>query len=57
MHIGVGGDFFDLKWTFLTRPISKLKYRNNLPLATNLEKSYSTQKYGNVCNVSLKGIA
>ena len=27
MHnIGVGGDFFDLKWTFLNRPISKLKY-------------------------------
>jgi hypothetical protein len=32
MHnIGVGGDFFDLKWTFLNRPISKLKYIKNLP--------------------------
>jgi hypothetical protein len=30
MHnIGVGGDFFDLKWTFLNRPISKLKYEKN----------------------------
>jgi hypothetical protein len=27
MHnIGVGGDFFDLKLTFLNRPISKLKH-------------------------------
>jgi hypothetical protein len=28
MHnIGVGGDFFDLKWKFLNRPISKLKQK------------------------------
>jgi hypothetical protein len=44
-------------WTFLNRPISKLKYIKNLPLANNLQKSSSTQKYGHVCNFSLKGIA
>jgi hypothetical protein len=40
MHnIGVGGDFFDLKWKFLNRPISKLKHiKKNLPLANNLKK-------------------
>jgi hypothetical protein len=26
-NIGVGGDFFDLKWIFLNRPIAKLKDR------------------------------
>jgi hypothetical protein len=52
-----GGDFFDLKWTFLNRPISKLKYIKNLPLANNLQKRSCTQKYGHVCNFSLKGIA
>jgi hypothetical protein len=58
MHnIGVGGDFFDLKWTFLNRPISKLKYIKNLPLANNLQKNSCTQKYGHMCNFSLKGIA
>jgi hypothetical protein len=38
-------------------PISKLKYIKNLPLANNLQKSSCTQKYGHVCNFSLKGIA
>ena len=39
MHnIGVGGDFFELKWTFSNRPISKLKHIKNLPLANNLKK-------------------
>jgi hypothetical protein len=58
MHnIGVGGDFFDLKVTFLNRPISKLKYIKNLPLANIFKKSSCTQKYGHVCNFSLKGIA
>jgi hypothetical protein len=50
MHnIGVGGDFVDLKWTFLNRPISKLKYIKNLPLANNLQKNSCTQKYGHLC--------
>ena len=39
MHnIGVGEDFFDLKWTFLNTPISKLKYIKNMPMANNLQK-------------------
>jgi len=57
MHTsGVGGDFFDLKWTFLNRPISKLKHITNLPLANNLKKSSCAQKYGHGCNFSLKCI-
>jgi hypothetical protein len=57
MHnIGVGGDFFDLKWTFLNRPISKLKHIKNMPLTNNLKKSSCTQKYGHGSNFSLKGI-
>ena len=54
MHnIGVGGDFFELKWTFSNRPISKLKHIKNLPLANNLKKKFLHplfKIYANFCN-------
>jgi hypothetical protein len=59
MHtIGVGGRFLWLEMNiFKQNNLKTKKYIKNLPLVNNLQKSSCTQKYGHVCNFSLKGIA